>query len=426
MYYPQLRSNLAKGFVEAVLSVPYVQIVQPSHFLIAAVSTQYFQVSSGFFGVIVALPAWMNVVQLFFVPALDGRISARRLSLGAQLLDLLVWAFVVVSLQWVPPLSGPAGIYFLVVFALSNTGRAVNRVAWPAWIKEYVPEKVRSNYFARRTAAVKVVEIGIMAVVVPALGAYTTVATYHHFLAVGVFLKAFCWVLQATIRMPPVPPTPPPAAANRLFLPSRWKALFIEGGAFTTVAVVTSLQAALDQFSAAFSHVYLFSVFKLDAATAGVFALIGTAATVLSLPFWGRYIGKFGMGHVLGICAVLGGLDRVAWAMLDPSDVVWLYLLAAWHGLFGAGYGLALITLRLRLLPHRRKESLLSFELALSSILLGAAPMLFGLILDWSGGAVAVYRSGFLVSAIGSISAGAFFLLKSGAWDNPAPARGAK
>jgi Na+/melibiose symporter-like transporter len=368
----------------------------------------------------------MNVVQLYIVPALDGRVSARRLSLGAQLLDLLVWTFVVLSLQWVPPLSGPAGIYFLLVFALSNTGRAVNRVAWPAWVKEYVPESVRSNYFARRTAAVKVVEIAIMAVVVPALSAYTTVTTYHYFLALGVFLKAFCWVLQVTIRTPPVPAAPAPPAVNRLFLPSRWKALFIEGGAFTTVAVVTSIQGALDHFSGAFSHVYLFSVFKADPATAGVFALIGTAATAVSLPFWGRYIGKFGMGKALGVCAILGGLDRVVWAMLDPGDVLWLYLLVAWHGLFGAGYQLALITLRLRLLPHRRKESLLSFELALSSVLLGVAPMLFGLILDWSGGAVAVYRTGFMISAIGSMSAGAFFLLKSGAWDNPAPARGAK
>lgn len=421
MHYPQVRSNLRKGFIESLLSVPYVQIVQPTHFLIAAVATQHFHVSSGIFGAIVALPAWMNIVQLFFVPAFDGRVSARVLSLSAQLLDLLVWIFVVATLYWLPPIPTIAGIYFLVVFALSNTGRAVNRIAWISWAKEYVPGSVRNNYFARRAAAAKVVELAIIALVVPALARFTTVATYHHFLAVGVGLKTICLLLQITIRTPAVVPLSAPAVPARIYLPSRWPALFRQGGAFTTFAVLTAIQAAFDSVAGGFSHLYVFGPLGLSASTAGMFLLINTAVMAATLPAWGRFAVRFGTSRLLGICAVCIGLNRIAWALIHEGNVVWLYLVVAWQGLFSAGFGLALMTLRLRLLPLSRKETLLSFELALSSVLTGAAPLLFGQILDWHGGSALVYRVGFAVSALGSLGVGIYVIMKCANWEKPQP-----
>ena len=107
---------------------------------------------------------------------------------------------------------------------------------------------------------------------------------------------------------------------------------------------------------------------------------------MLSLPLVGRVLDRVGSRVVLNFAlalwaAILAGWAAVAGGLLAPS-VGFIALLQFAGGVAGSNLGLANIRLTLHIMPHTGRLHFLAFFSVITSLVLGLAPVVWGIALD--------------------------------------------
>jgi MFS family permease len=326
-------------------------------------------------GLLTSVPMLCVVVQLLSSALLERGVSRRAMTIVASLLSVLGW-LPIILIPLLPADTRTAALIGLVTL-ITLFGNMAGNARW-SWVGDLIPEAYRGTFFGRTT-----MYGGIVGAVFGLLGG--------HFLDLvqGQTVSAFAWLfafgllmgLVSTGFFVPQPDVPAPAGTAAFWPLVR--ATFANGPLMLVMlyALCWSLQA----IAAPFYATYMLRDLHMSFLGLGAVSTVATLTMLLSSPFWGRMVDRYGCRPVLVACTGAMAPLPLVWIGLTTAHAVYLVLPAV-HLLVGfasAGIIVALNTLIYKVIPPAGR----AVQAAVYSILvtLAAAPMpaLGGHLPDW-------------------------------------------
>lgn len=400
----RVRSNLGNGIWEGMLSTPFTILSVPGSFVLVALLTQYFKMDNAVFGWIVSMPSWSNAAQVVLLPILAGFLSAKDLALGMGWFNAGLWAMLVLTLPLLPQ-DQPAAIavFFTGFFLLASPSQAFCGVGWTAWVRAWVPQRLRGGYIGNRNRWNSVVTVAYLLFIMvlfklgkQALWPFLVVTGVAVILRLGSLIKQHA--IKTRGEGDPV--------SKGNFLPSLKECWKTPG---LVVFIIFSVWMNFWMgFTGPFAPVFCFKELGLQPSDFTMLVMLGTLTGIAGWSFWGKAADRIGCVPILIVGTILWEAQQLLWVILTPSTTWLLYPMYLWGGFFAVSFFMGSFNLLLNLAPERANLAAVSLHLAFTSAAAAVSPMLAGFLLDeWvvkRGGGLALYHLGFLVKSI------AFFL----------------
>lgn len=362
-------------------ALPIVFLSLPANFIIAALLTKNFGLSEGWFGLIVSLPAWSNVLQLALIPLLSRWMNAKRLTLTAAWVHVACWLLLALALPFLN-FDNPAlaGLFFTLFFAFSSVVAAMVGVSWTSWIQEWIPGRVRGKYFGNRNRLITLGSVAFLLGSGKLLGFFDDSLTGYQmilFLAIG--LRVLSIVGQhGILSSGKIKP-----AVERY----RWRdypGILREAPSLFIFMVFGALFGFATNLIGPFYMIFMYEMIGLSVTQVSWLIIIASIGGALSFPGWGRLLNKFGNKPVMIFGLGLWQIQNYLWCILTPENAWLLYPMWAFGGVTSAGYLLGSFNLLLKLMPPQAKTTGISIYLAITSLVAAIAPILGGLFFTWS------------------------------------------
>ena len=399
-----LRRSLRLCLIEGIVAMPICYLAfpgnfaLPGNFILAALLTGCFHLPESTYGWIISLPFWCNGLQLVFMPLLARRYSAKTIAATGSLLQLLAWVGLWIALPWLPrdPHAFTAAFFF-VFFLVSSQLGAFCSVAWSAWVREWVPERIRGQYFGLRYRLLQlslvVFFLGVAAVMG---GRGDTLRAFQIVVGFAVLTRA------ASVALLFRTPAGRSASMESQRVPWReqlghvWRARplwwFMLFGAGWGLAANTF---------GPFYPVFMYRQLGLSAAQVSLLVILNTLASAIAFPAWGRLLDRFGNKPVMAAALLLWQLPYYLWCVLTPANAWLLYPFWLWSGFISAGFILGQFNLLLKLLPAEAQSTAIGCNLAITALVAAIAPIIGGELISWATAAGyaadLVYRYAFIV-----------------------------
>jgi MFS family permease len=314
---------------------------------------------------------------------------------------LAVAALASARLVWTPMALLPlctfdtetATALLITVAALSAALQVIGQNAWNAWIGDLVPPPLRGRYFGARTTfvtgGVALASLACAMLLESGLPRAVTLPAIAGLLAATGLVSA--GLLARQIEPPRTEDRPQlraylaalrdPRARGLLVYNLAWGSAVAPGAAFFSLHVLGALHAS----------------FFVLAAHAMVVAL----ARMLTAPFWGRAVDRWGARPVLFQCSLGIALMPALWVITTPGCLWPLAIDAALSGVMWGGHGVASFDLPLGIAPASKR----SYYLALFAMASGIGFAVSAAVSGWAADALAVAAGGdlrplFVVSAL--------------------------
>lgn len=382
-----LRRNIALCTGEGLVAMPIVFMTLPGNFIVAMLLSQTFRLGETMFGVIVSLPHWCNVVQLFVVPFLTRVWSQKTIALTISWMHLAVWIALAFALPHIPTDDvNSASRWLFLLFGLSALFHAVVGVSWTSWVQEWVPDRLRGKYFGRRNRFLQISTVVFLLAAgetLTQLNMITPVLGFQAVIAASVLLRVFSILAQYRIL-----------ATS----PSRTREAGLDYRAQVAVILKNRPLLWLYAFGAAFGflanifgpffNVFLYDSIGMTVAQVSMLTVIFNVTGAMALPAWGQFMDRYGNRPGMNVALAAWMLPGFFWAFLTPENAWTIKFVFAAGGIFSAGYLLGSFNLLLKLVPPEAKTAAISINVAVTSLAAAIAPIIGGVILDhlWSRG----------------------------------------
>ena len=386
----QLRRNLLYSILDGVLAVPNCFLAIPGNLVMTVLLTRYFHLSIFQFGMIVSLQAACNTLQLGVIPRLNHHYSPKQLNVFAASIQWGAFLLLATSL-WILPTSGSTWVFpfLLILFFILASMQATQVVAWSSWVQEFVPERIRGNFFGRRNrifyvfTVVYVLSVGLwldhfkQGDVVTLRNALIVLIGVSMLIRIGSILFQYrTWSpsdLSRTLPLPKRRPTRPWIdQLQPIFKQSNLRAYFIFGAVF----------GFCSNLMGPFFTVFMLDVLQMTSLQVTTMVVMSSLAGALTLPEWGRMTDRFGNRPVAVFCLVAWMVDCYLWIFTAPGRLWILYIAWFFGGVFAVGFGQSLFGLLLKIIPSESKTVVISINTAITAIPAVIAPMIGGGLLD--------------------------------------------
>lgn len=331
-------------------------------------------------GLIAAIPFLSKVM---FIPAIwvVERFRRRRLicvvcsTVGRPLLLLVALGPFFLS----PTLALWGLMGGLALFSLWTT---VGQLAWNAWMRDLLPDRIRGRVFSKRLWLMGVTGMGLSllgALVVDGVSQSGAEKWMPLTTLFGVGALAGLVGIFFLYRIPEVP-TPKTEGFSLL------KALcqpFASRG-FKRLIFFSGTWSFATNLALPFITVYMLSVLGLPFVLVMVFTMGSQLANLAFLNIWGRLADRFGNKAVLYLCTPVFSLSLLLWTF-TVYDQQWvsLSLIALIHvmnGMATAGIDIANDNLLYQLAPRRQSTAYFASAALTNSMAAGVAPVLGGVL----------------------------------------------
>jgi MFS family permease len=317
-------------------------------------------------GLMSAIPMLCIGVQLAAAAWIERGVSRRRLTFVAALMNVACWAFVILIPWAAGRLAPPARVSLLIaVISLVTLFGFVSGNARGSWVGDLIPARFRGTFFGRMTlygglvaAAFAIVEGGLLDVLKRhGLAAFGALFGFGMLFGLA---NALLFLPQAEV------PLARHAAAGNLL---RMVRETLENRALMAVGlfnVVWSMQTVAGPFYAT----YMLRDLGMPFMGVGIVNAFFMVAFLLSGPFWGRVVNRWGCRPVLVLCAGVFAPLQFSWLWVDTAARAYA-VIAPVNLLAGAAVGgvnVALNTLLYKVTPAAGR----SVQFAVYSILVVA------------------------------------------------------
>lgn len=370
--------------MEGILAMPIVTMSLPVNVFLTTLMTKGMPFSKPDVGGITAAPFACNFLQVFFSPIVTRRAPVKATAIVAAGLHALTWfwlAWRLPTLVAQPPAE--AARTFLVWFFISSVFNALLAVVWNIWMHDLVPARLRGRYFGQRNRAAQASTLVFVLLTgwILARGGYSA-RTFQWVIAVSAAIRLislyFFWLQPASRpsgqHADQVPPQPLLAQA-RVLAGSHSLLLFIAFGALWSFAT---------NCFGPFYHVFLYEQLGMSGTEVGVLATLTALGGVLSLPFWGPLLDRFGNRSVMCVALALLQTQQALWCVLTPANRDLLYPIWLLTGSLNAGFVLGQFTILLKLIPPAAKNLAIGLNLAVTSAVAAVSPVVGGAALGWA------------------------------------------
>jgi Na+/melibiose symporter-like transporter len=370
-----IQRNLAIGIGEGVMATPWVFLSMPGGFIVAALLTQYFSLGTAVFGLIVALPALANALQILYLPWVRPFLSPRDMALGPAWLNLGLWVMLAVSLPLLPTESSEdAANIFIIFFLLVSFCSSLIAVGWTTWVQSWVPSSLRGKYFGRRNLFIQTATVCFLLLAMVLLDAGEgQVWPFQALILVAVVMRFISILWQHRIVLPrgETKPSPNISWTKDLFAvwqhrPFRLFIFFMAWIAFW-----------MNSFGP-FAIVYAFDFLEFTKGQFARISIVATLAGACMMPLWGRWVDRYGCTRMIALSLVPWWLTGYVWAFLTPATAWILYLMFLVGGALSGGFLIGVFNLLYKVLPQGRTTAGISLNMALSSAAAAVAPVMVG------------------------------------------------
>jgi len=307
-----------------------------------------------YLGLLSALPQLVGAVLQFFTLNILRFAKDRKLIVMAgALLQSLCWLPIIALLLWPGELS--AGLV-LVFFSLGSGISLMINPIWSSWITDIVPENDRPGFFANRNRLMQLVLFA------------STFAT-------GIILQQLQLGLPATVAFAAVFAIPFLARLStvlfhfrtsnvrydlQLIREIRLKHLFLlpaHRNELWFLVFIAMMNFAV-QFASPFFTPYMLNELHFDLGMLGIMTALSVLAKIVSYPYWGKAIDRFGNQPVLIATAFATPLVPLIWLL--SRDTLMIGLFQVFSGFVWAGFDLSSFNSALSLVGRELRPSFIS------------------------------------------------------------------
>ena len=375
----------------------------PGAFVLSALLTQWFGLEKSAYGFLASLPFLACAAQTLALPLLAGRAAPKRLTLTMAWVNLAFWAALVASLPFLSRDNDAQVIFvFTILLALMSISGAFSSVGWIAWLREWIPSRLRGGYLGVRNSSIAagtLVFLGMVMLVFKSLP--NSIWPFVCVLGFATASRFFGLLTLQTIHAPrptAVIESPGLAAALRECLRAPGFPFFILFSAWTNFWM---------GFSTPFAPVFCFEELGLGPDDMALLTALTTISSVAGWIFWGRVADRAGNIPVLVFGLFVSEISNVLWAFLHPGNSWLLYLIFLWVGFFSVAFFLSAFNLLLNIVPKKSITPAISIHFGITSAAMGIAPILAGELLEEflveQGRGIAVYHLGFFIKSAATL-----------------------
>lgn len=338
--------------------------------------------SSTQIGILSALPALLNLVQIlgsYFVTKVG---SSKRVCVASAALYRLVWlliALLPLLLFWSTGEWGAVAV-LIACLAVASLFASLSGVAWMTWITEMVPESVRGRFFGHRNMVAGAV--GMVASLVAAqfidrwqaLSSTPSQRLLGFSLLFGIGLAFGLWGLVGLRRIPDVPL--PENSRDASFWEELRRPLRDPG--FRRWIVFSTVWGFAVGIGSPFFNVYMLETLHMQFSVIAILGLVSGITNTLGMRLWGSIIDNVGSKPLLAICSVGGGVIPLMWVFTSPTNWSILWIAHLLNGLAWSGIGLATSQLLMATAPREGASMYFAVFAAITGIAGTVSPLIGG------------------------------------------------
>ena len=350
-------------------------------------------------GLLAALPFLAQMVQPF-AALLVGNLKKRKtFTLIGSIFFRGIWIFLV-FLPFLFLSKNHKISLFLFIIAWSAVVNNFTTVSWLSWMSDLVPEKIRGRYFGIRYAILQLVTMVVYfggAKLVDYckslkldeihfrlfdFSCFTNLSIVGFMLifAIGVIAALFAGLLLSLQPEPFFHHFSNKAGFKDLLIPFKDKDYRKLIQFFVWWSLIVGI-------SAPFWGAHMLKNLHLDYYLISLFSIVSGAVSLISHPFWGKMIDRYGCKPVLKFNLIFIMFIPYLWFFVTPQNYFLLWVDALMGGIFWAGFSLAIFTIVIQISPQEGRPYFLASTYFVNG--------LFTFLASFVGGVIAHQLSGF-------------------------------
>ena len=295
-----------------------------------------------------------------------------------------VFIFFVALIPLLGFLDNPTKLTLLVFCILVfNMMRGAASAAWMPWIALLIPEEARARFLSRDQ--IFMYGGSLLALLVSALMIGGEVSVYEFSL---VFVLSGLAGGVALYFIKNIPDVHAPDAMQKSAQAVPWKTIFYYPP-FLALLIFNLLFVFEVGSLGVFTVQYLRDLPGFNDSVVLYLSCLSFVGSLLVLPFVGKLLDRFGNKVVLFVSLLLFGIVILGWfclaaGLVSPKSGV-VFMVNLLGGVAGAGFNVANSRMAFAVMPHMGRDHFFALFSVITSLGLGASPVLWGISLDYIG-----------------------------------------
>ena len=271
-------------------------------------------------------------------------------------------------------------VFCILVF---NMMRGAASAAWMPWIALLIPEEARARFLSRDQ--IFMYGGSLLALLVSALMIGGEVSVYEFSL---VFVLSGLAGGVALYFIKKIPDVHAPDAMQKSAQAVPWKTIFYYPP-FLALLIFNLLFVFEVGSLGVFTVQYLRDLPGFNDSVVLYLSCLSFVGSLLVLPFVGKLLDRFGNKVVLFVSLLLFGIVILGWfclaaGLVSPKSGV-VFMVNLLGGVAGAGFNVANSRMAFAVMPHMGRDHFFALFSVITSLGLGASPVLWGISLDYIG-----------------------------------------
>lgn len=338
--------------------------------------------SSTVLGIIAAFTPLMTVFQLPAAQFLDRFGYRQFVLMGWELRSIFVFLIAAVPVMLFLDDTSKLAVILASLFVF-NLLRGISSAAWMPWIASLIPEETRGRFLSTDQIFMNV---GcLLSLVASAVVMTGRVDPWEYSL---VFLISAVSAVTSLSFIKRIPEVATPEAVRRSSEPVPWRAM-LGYAPFRDLLVFNIIFMAVIGSLGVFTVEYLREFPKFDVSTVLYLSGLSFIGALTSLPFTGRLVDEVGSKPVMAFGLGLFGLVISIWfliaAGLAPASAWLIGALNLLAGVAGSNFNLANVRIVMATMPEMGRNHFFALFTVITSLGLGASPIVWGISLDVIG-----------------------------------------
>lgn len=338
--------------------------------------------SSTVLGIIAAFTPLMTVFQLPAAQFLDRYGYRQFVLMGWSLRTIFI--FLITAVPLMTFLDGPTKIaVILAALFVFNLLRGISSAAWMPWMAALVPEERRGRFLSIDQTFMHLGSL--LALVASAFVMTGRVDPWEYSL---VFLISAMGATASLAFIRRIPEVAAEETVRRSSQPVPWRAI-LSYPPFRELLVFNILFMAVIGSLGVFTIEYLREFPKFDVSLVLYLSALSFIGALVSLPLVGRFVDEAGSKPVMAFALLLFGVVIIGWFLIAagilPASMWIVGVLNFLSGVAGANFNLANVRIVMATMPEMGRNHFFALFTVITSLGLGAAPVMWGVSLDLIG-----------------------------------------
>ena len=332
-------------------------------------------------GLMSTVPMLCIVVQLFSAQLVERGVSRRKLTIASAVMNVLGWGLVISLPYALAHASRDARVMALIaVIALVTTFAYVSGNARASWVGDLIPAENRGMFFGRMTMYAGIIG-AVFAIVEGKLLDHLKhlgIGAFNWLFSIGILfglIHASLFVPQSDVR------TARHESGGKLWALVRET---FTNRALMVLMIYTAIWS-MQSIAGPFYATYLLRDLKMPFLGFGILSGLATVTMLVSSPFWGRIVDRYGSKPVLVACTAVAAPVPLVWIWLSDLRVIYAVIppINLMMGFALAGVSVALSTLIYKVTPAAGRSVQFAVYSVTILLLVSPLPAIGGHLPDW-------------------------------------------